>query len=222
MATLGRRVVYSPAADITEDTTVVVRCTATARGTGRLGEEDQTATAVAEETFIVLDDANPTMVATRINYRPVAADVGTTVVIRCTATARGSGILSALGLLNAIVSDDEAFQVISFDALAPTLSIGGAESITVGADPVELTIVHETPGHFDTIEYSWELDEVSAGSLSPNGMLATYSAPTTGYRTGVSFCVSLRVTAQVTGTGTNARDATTDMAEFQTEIAVRG
>lgn len=216
MAT-ARRVVYSPAV-ITQDTQVTVRCTATVTGDGALGMSGESATIVAEEMFTVRDSGNPTLMGNPIVYNPVPADVGTDVVVRCTAVARRSGIL---GSVEAVATSEEMFRVISENAIAPVLGIEDLDGERIVGGSFRIRVTHETPGQYDTIEYTWKLGTFDAGNLTAQNDIATYTAPDTGYVvSGTAYCVTITVTAMVTGTGTNAVDGTMDMSEHKAIVRI--
>ena len=221
MAVVAKRVSYDPP-DITEDTPVTIRCTATFSGNGNRAAIGSR-TVVAEENFIVTTGQSSAIPVGGPNviYEPVAADRGKTVTIRCTATVRGTGTRAPRGT-SKTVSAVESFEVVTLDALVPVLGLIGIDDIEADSGSYPLTIIESTPGQYDEISYEWTLDRFSVGALAPSedGTEATYTAPRRSPHVDTSYCVIIRIKVMVAGTGTNARADTTDEAEYRFEFEV--
>ena len=143
-----------------------------------------------------------------VTYSPIDVDSDTTVQVRCTATAIGSGVNAASG------TSDTSTRTVDFivndvplpNASAPiTINIFGIDSLD--EDDTHSFVASRFGGVFDVITSAWSVD---LGGGSFNG--STYTPPNVSINTNVR----VRWTLMVSGTGTNAADGTTDSG-FDTE-----
>ena len=137
-------------------------------------------------------------------YTPADISTNTSVTIRCTATAEGTGTNAKTGTSDTVAAEEMFMVHAVFDAAAPTLALTDITSITED-QTAELTAT-TTGGLYDTIAYAWS---VQAGS----GSLDTATGSDVVYTPGdisASETVTIRCAVTVQGTGTVARDETTD------------
>ena len=143
-----------------------------------------------------------------VNFQ--APFIPATVVIQSTVTAQGTGTLATQGTSETLTATAQ-IRVLLLDCLLPDADAPEYNLVADGELYTDLTqqinAVLRSGGYYDTIEYVWEIIE-GPGTITRNihGNTATYTAP----HVLLGTYVTLRLTVTVHGTGTQARDGTTD------------
>ena len=148
----------------------------------------------------------------------------TPIVLRCTVVAMGTGQNARRG--SVMVQADEEFEVISFAAKAPRLLLI-SPPVSSLRETIGILVVQaggpDSGGLYDEIEYEWELSPISPGTIQADANRvnrAEWRAPTPMMSRVVTACLAIRCTANVRGTGTNARDGTEDSSFVEDALSV--
>ena len=138
----------------------------------------------------------------------------TTVSVRCTVTASGSGVKAGLGISNS-TSDDESFTVEDSlsNASAPTVTINSVSSVDEGRFQTFTATL--SGGTYDSVSYAWSMS-TGSGTITGTGASVTYLAPLVQANT--SMTIQCTVTA--TGSGTLAKNGTTDTGSDTEQFTV--
>lgn len=166
-----KRIIYNPP-NVSADTPVTIRCTATVKGEGTLVTADTESPVVGTEMFIVRSVDNPVpdadrrptaVLGRRVLYTPPQVDEDTPVSIRCTVTTRQRRD-------DLSVQSTEEFIVLDTDATAPPFSIQIQPDVPYIPDTgtAVFVAVHDDPTRirWDEITYNWDLVE-GEGTLEP-------------------------------------------------------
>ena len=142
-------------------------------------------------------------------YSPPNVSSDQSVTVRVTANVTGNGTNAASGTSDS--SSDTEFFIVNVvipplpNANAPSISISSASS--VDEDDTLSLLASIGVGTYDTLSYVWFVAPGYGGSISGNGLTATYTPPNVS--SNQTVLVEVQVTA--TGTGTNAASGTSDM-----------
>ena len=142
------------------------------------------------------------------------------VVIRCTVTAAGTGTNTKLGT-TASSSDTQSISVSTEISAASAPAVVVSTLSSVAEDSTVAVVASVSGGNYDTITYSWETVSSSGGSLDTgditgSGALVMYS-PAVGSNDRTDY---LKCTVSVSGTGTNATSGTSDSASDTSSVSV--
>ena len=141
-----------------------------------------------------------------VTYNPPNVTSNTSIRVRCTVTANGTGT-NAINGTSDTNNDDEIFTVtpviVLSDAVAPTVTIGNIS--TVPENTTQILTASVSGGTYDTLSYLWSIVS-GGGTINGNGNTAVYTPPDVSSNTNVT----VRCFVTATGTGTNAESGTTD------------
>ena len=152
-----------------------------------------------------------------VTYTPPDVSTNRAVEVSLTVTARGTGTIARTGTSDT-ETDTERFTVIPAGTTPPPLPDAEAPNVTIRTvsfveDDDTLTLSAAVSGgtYDGALTYAWSI-VTGGGSITGSGALATYTPPDVSTNT----IVEVRVAVTARGTGTNARDGTSD-TETDTE-----
>ena len=152
-----------------------------------------------------------------VTYNPPDVTQNTSVVVSCELTATGDGT-NALSGDTDTATDTHAFTVtlVLPDATAPTtFEINAVDG--VDEDDTLALSVNVSGGTYDTIDYVWQVLFSGGGTFAGSGASVTYNPPNVSSDTEITVAV----TGTAGGTGTNAKNNTSDSTNDQEVFTVR-